>query len=226
MENDLILCREILLIKPYAYKSGTKESGAAWTMIANDLNSVREVKFQVTQKSVRDRCKLLIDKFKRQMREEEGASGIVVEPKEIDTLLREIKEESDVAAENYTEMNKQKQKDIENNRERAEEIRTVAMENLSTTQKRKNDESPTGVNSKKRTGSETMSYLMNKLENDNAIKKEELELKKQSIDVELTRQNNFALLLNQQQQQIQQQNERINQQNEIMLRLLETLAKK
>ena len=67
---------------------------------------------------------------------------------------------------------------------------------------------------------------MNKLENDNAIKKEELELKKQSIDVELTRQNNFALLLNQQQQQIQQQNERINQQNEIMLRLLETLAKK
>ena len=133
MENDLILCREILLIKPYAYKSGTKESGAAWTMIANDLNSVREVKFQVTQKSVRDRCKLLIDKFKRQMREEEGASGIVVEPKEIDTLLREIKEESDVAAENYTEMNKQKQKDIENNRERAEEIRTVAMENLSTT---------------------------------------------------------------------------------------------
>jgi len=220
--HDVVLCRELLLMKPYRFKPGTKDSGSAWTAVASDLNSITEVNFNVNQKGVRDRSKLLIDKFKRRMREEENSSGTVQEPTEIDNLLEEIKSESEVAAEQFDTMNQNKQKQVEKARENAEQVRTVAMENLSETNKRKSlDISPTS-SKKRNTGSETLSYLMAKLESDKELKKQELEMKRLQIENERNQQNTFNALLEQQRQmQINQQ-----QQNELVLRLMETIAKK
>ena len=126
-EHNILLCREVLLLKPYTFKSGTKESGSAWSSVACNLNTVIEVTFNVSQKSVRDRTKLLIDKFKRRTREEENSSGTVVEPTEIDMLLTDIKSETEEAAEKYDSLNT-KQKELEkSSRENAEVIRTVAI---------------------------------------------------------------------------------------------------
>lgn len=222
-QHDIYLCRELLLLKPYQFKPGTKESGAAWTSVATDLNVVKEISFTVNQKSVRDRTKLLLDKFKRRMREEENSSGTVQEETEIDQLLADIKSESDEAAERYESMNTNKQKEIEKAKENAESIRLLAMENLSDTQKRKivDDNSP--ISHKRRnSGSETLTFLMAKLESDKELKKQELEMKKQSIERDLQQQNIFNQLLEQQRQMnINQQ-----QQNQLVLQLIGAIVTK
>ena len=64
-EHDIYLGREILLIKPCQYKSGFKESGNAWSSIAEDLNKIAGVHFDVNQKGVRDRCRNLLEKQKK-----------------------------------------------------------------------------------------------------------------------------------------------------------------
>ena len=146
------------------------------------------------------------------MRQEENSSGTNQEPTEIDQLLTDIKSESDEAAERYDNINASKQKQLEKSKANAEAIRQVAMENLSDTRKRKGDseESPTG-SKKWNTGSETMSYLMSKLESDKEFRKQELELKRQAIDRDLQQQNNFVMLLEQQ----RQLNENQQQQNQL-----------
>ena len=113
-KHDIVLCRELLIMKPYNYKPSTKESGSAWTSVAEDLNKVtEEVIFNVSQKAVRDRTKLLIDKFKRRMREEEASSGTVQEQTELDVLLEEIKGETEEASEKCEAMNSRKKKEQE-----------------------------------------------------------------------------------------------------------------
>ena len=51
-EHDSYLGREILLMKPYQYKPGYKQIGNAWTSVAEDLNKILEVRFDVNQKGV------------------------------------------------------------------------------------------------------------------------------------------------------------------------------
>ena len=65
--HDVMLCREISLMRPYSFKPGTKESGSAWFSVASDLNTVQELKFTVNQKSVRDRTKLLLENYNTRM---------------------------------------------------------------------------------------------------------------------------------------------------------------
>lgn len=100
-EHDLILCREILMIQPYQYRSGSKESGNAWTSISTDLNSIVEVKFNTTRKSVRDRYKLLLDKYNKKMRTQLGASGSSENPTELDEILENIKGEAGTFIEGF-----------------------------------------------------------------------------------------------------------------------------
>ena len=64
-EHDIYLGRKVLLGKPDQYKPGYKESGHARISIAVDLNKISEVHFDVNQKSVRDRCRHLLEKHKQ-----------------------------------------------------------------------------------------------------------------------------------------------------------------
>ena len=76
-------------------------------------------------------------------------------------MLTEIKKEWDEATENYDELKQQQVKEQDKSRERAKEIRTVAMKNLGSIQKRKSEEtSPSS--GKSRIGSETLVYLYDK----------------------------------------------------------------
>ena len=67
-DHDLLLCREVLFIKLYQYKPGTKESGNAWNLVSEDLNSTQDLIFSTTQKYVHDRFRLLprVSSLKRQ----------------------------------------------------------------------------------------------------------------------------------------------------------------
>ena len=92
-KHDIYLGREIFLIKPYQYKPGSKDSGNVWSSIADDLNKISEVPFDVNQKDVRDRCRNLLEKTQKKMRREEGESGFNEEDTELDNLLQNITEE-------------------------------------------------------------------------------------------------------------------------------------
>ena len=109
--HEVMLGRELLLMKPYNFKPGTKESGAAWTAVADDLNKITEIKFNVNQKSVRDHTKTMIANHKRKMRNQIADSGSVENPTELDLLLAEISNEMDEAAEKYENMNTNKKKE-------------------------------------------------------------------------------------------------------------------
>ena len=71
-EHDIYLGREILLIKPHQDKPGSKESGNAWSSIAEDLNKISQVHFDVNQKDVRDRCRNLLEKHKKKKERKEN----------------------------------------------------------------------------------------------------------------------------------------------------------
>ena len=80
-EHDLLLCREILVCRPYKFKERTVERGKI----------CETAKFRVNKRSVRERFKLIKEKFKRKIREEENSSGIDVEPtSELEQALEEI----------------------------------------------------------------------------------------------------------------------------------------
>ena len=90
-EHDLLLCREILVCQPYKFKERTVERGKIWEEISNHLNTCETAKFRVNKRSVRERFKLIKEKFKRKIREEENSSGIDVEPtSELEESLEEI----------------------------------------------------------------------------------------------------------------------------------------
>ena len=55
--------KEILLYEPWTYKHGSTERGKTWENICDSLNSLPDLYFKVTQRSIRDRFKLLTDKF-------------------------------------------------------------------------------------------------------------------------------------------------------------------
>ena len=98
-EHDAIFLREVLASDLYSTRKGSSERGKIWSQLAEKLNEVSSCKFIVTQKSLRDRLKLLTQKHKQKMRSEERASGIDPEMAEIDIMLEEICEKEEVAEE-------------------------------------------------------------------------------------------------------------------------------
>ena len=68
----------MLTVESYKCKNISHESGHAWDLIAANVKSVHAPLFRVSQKSVRDRARILLKNFKLKIREEQ-ASGIDVE---------------------------------------------------------------------------------------------------------------------------------------------------
>ena len=176
-EHDVLLCREILVSQPYQFRERTVERGKIWEEISNRLNNCQTAKFRVTKRSVRDRFKLIKEKFKRKIREEESSSGIDVEPaSELDQALEEIcaLEESFPV-----EATDSKQAKAEEDKHKAEEIRQKAMESYGQTKTRlTSDETHAEPKKKKRRGgNDSIEFLREKSEQELEVRKKELELK-------------------------------------------------
>ena len=150
-EHDLLLCREILVCQPYKFKERTVERGKIWEEISNHLNTCETAKFRVNKRSVREQFKLIKEKFKRKIREEENLSGIDVEPtSELEQALEEICsfEESFPVKEKESKQAKE-----EENKHKAQEIRKKAMESYGQTKSRiVGDEAPMEPKKKNRRG--------------------------------------------------------------------------
>ena len=83
-DHDVLLIREILVFRPFAFKFGSRERGQAWDKIAETLNTVQQVRFSVDQRGVRERYAKLEKAYKKRMRKEHQASGISPELAELD----------------------------------------------------------------------------------------------------------------------------------------------
>ena len=82
----------MLTVEPYKCKIRSCESGQPWDLIAANLTSVHAPHFRVSQKSVRDRARILLKNFKMKVREEEKAPGI--EKPELSDIEAALKERS------------------------------------------------------------------------------------------------------------------------------------
>ena len=117
------MLREVLVLEPHQCRSGSKERGAAWTTIAENLKAF-DMKF--SQRSVRERFEKIIKEFKAK---EARASGVDVEYTELDKLLTDIVEKMEEFEEAMEKVKGNEKKD----RESAEEMRKRAVEQLGET---------------------------------------------------------------------------------------------
>ena len=212
-EHDILLGREILVVEPYTAKPRTFLKGQLWNKISENLNKLEEPKFVIVQRSVRDRFKLLREKFKKRMTAEERATGISPEMSELDAIMEEIIELEDSYTEEHINGSMEKMRKEQEDKENANDIRLKAMETLRETQKRKAD---SGMEDEKKIKqrsrrSEAVHYLRERMESDKQLREKELDIRKKEVEIEAIKQENegrrhkeFIQMMQLQNQQMQQ----------------------
>ena len=233
--HDDMLCREILVTNPFTgTKKGTVARGTKWEQVAENLNKIELVHFKVDKRSVRDRYNHLAKILRKKLSDEKKESGIDPEMTDIEHALEELIEIEDAAETDQAVVNKQKNRKINQDRENAEDIRKTAMEKLSQTKKRKAEDSEERKWKRRSTGSETLNFLREKNERVQEMRREEIELQRNQLELETRKQDNFmAVMVHQQQQQQSQMQDftammatQMKQQSDMMLALLSKLAQK
>ena len=165
------------MVEPCKCKNRSRESGQKWDLIAANLNCVHAPRFWLSQKSVRDRARILQKNFKLKIREEEKASGIEVEElSELDLALEEIIEK-EKAANAQLDLEESVRKNELQDKANAEEMRLQAMEKLGESKKRKEASGLTAGDQKKkkarRSGSDTLDFMREKMEKDMTMKQDQ-----------------------------------------------------
>ena len=172
-EHDVLLCREILVFQPFKFKERTVERGKIWEEIANRLSNCHTLKLRVNKRSVRERFKLIKERFKRKIQDEEKASGIDVEPaSELEQALEDICALEESLPEKFM-VSKQARAEIK--KLKAEEIRQKAMKSFGQTKAREGQEEP--AKKKRRGGNDSIQFLREKSEKELEVRKQELKLK-------------------------------------------------
>ena len=142
----------------------------------------------VTTKSVRDHFNLLLTKRKNKKPENERASGINIEEKEIDTLLDEILEDIENFQEVLSTQSDAKRQAEAADKEKAEEMRMRAMETYGESRKRKNeDDDTTPQRGKRRSGWETIQFLTDRNEANRQQHAEEIKLRREELELKRER---------------------------------------
>lgn len=196
--------------------------------MADHLNCIPEPKFKVSKRAGRERFTLLAEKFKKKMKAEEKASGIDTEMNELDVLLEEIVEKEEEFDKDQSE---HKAKDDQSKAE-ANDMRLKAMESLKESKKRRSEEHEKQL-PKKKTGSEALDYLREKMDGDKYLREKELlEIKVKEQERDEQRQKladdqhkDMMAMMNRQQQEMQQMQMRFfdqqQQQNNLLLALFQ-----
>lgn len=130
--TEKMLLRMVVVEEPYKFKAGTRERGAAWNTIAEDL---QKEGLKVTQRSVREKFEKMLREHKKKEEEEAKASGVDTDYGEIYQAMTDIKERITEFEElrEGEEQKKQKEKTT------AEDMRKKATEKLGETKRRKSD---------------------------------------------------------------------------------------
>ena len=154
--------------------------------MATTLNNCSCLAFNVDKRSVRDHVGILQNRHKKKLRAEEKATGIVPdEPTELENLLEQIIALEESAEAEQQETGREKNRKIESDRAKAEDIRLKAMEKLKDTQKRQSDGMEDNQSKQpRRSGSSAISYLSQRADINYELKQEELKLKRDRQEFE------------------------------------------
>ena len=209
--KDELMLREVLLLEPYKFKVRTKLRGAAWSKIAENLNKLDPQKFKVDQRSVRERFDVLKSQCTSELRKQETESGGNPEESEVMNAMESILENMKEAERIQNEKVSSKAENDEKEKAAAADMREKAMETFAESKKRKDlssTEKETKAKKSRSSGSDTINYLREKAENEQDLRKEELELKKRKYDLldaqQKASENQQQDLLRTMQQQMQQ----------------------
>ena len=195
-KHDIFLCTEILITEPFKFRKGSLDRGRLWTVVANNLNRIEEVHFNVKQRGVRERWEVIQSRWQARMRNEEKASGIAPEPEsDLDNMIQEITEKERLAEEGRG--GDEKIKKAESERETAEHVRKQAMETFNETEKRSESKTEDeclnkSTKRKRRSGSDSVEYLREKSSLEMKLRAEELAVKKKQLELDEARQNSFV----------------------------------
>ncbi|XP_067047924.1 caldesmon-like [Acropora muricata] len=223
-EHDVMLGREIMLFELWKYKAGSRERGQCLDRIAESLNHLERPSFSVSQKSVRDRLKILERDFKKKERSEKNASGISPERTEVDQIMEdylEQKEDQERESEKASEESRDK---MAKEKATAEDMRNKAMERLSETKKRAGSDLP--KKKRKNNGNDTLEYLKEASDRECELKKQELEFKMQQEKSAAAQQTLMLQQMKNQQEQFQTMLQMFMQQQQTQSHALLELLKK
>ena len=210
IEKDIMMMREVAALGVLIQKPGSKERGQLWQLVSDSLNKNG---FCVTSRGVRDRLSINMKKHRVQANKEKKLSGEGGEEiTEYDILVEELIEISDDTDAQKDEKSKEKKNAVDENRMKALDIRNTAMERFGETRKRKaldiEDKSP---KSSRRSSSDTLTFL-----------REKMEVDKENRRIEREERAEARVLAQQQQNNIQNMfNHMLAQQTEILKMLLE-----
>ncbi|XP_065067562.1 DNA ligase 1-like [Rhopilema esculentum] len=192
-EHNNMLCREVLVVEPYKFKIGSRERGACWEKVANNLNGIEHPLFIVDKRAVRDHVLKLIRDFKRKMAAEEKASGITKEMSELDEAIESIIGRMEGAEEEISQADKSRCKEVEREREAAENIRKRAMESIGESRERETSEGGFKRNRMERK-MDTAVYLKERHDEEVNLRKAEVDLREREIQLrEKEQEQNYEL---------------------------------
>ena len=165
-----------------------------------------------------------MEKFKAKRKNGAKQSGVDVQDSELDVAMEKIWEKwQEAESQDATcDMNK---KQIEAHKASVEEVRRKACEKLGETSKRKMEKEASEVKTRKsrRYGSDTIEFLLEKVKQDLAIRKEEVQRKEREEERHVRLQEQFILAQQQQRQHQMQMRNMMQQQNRAIIELMENL---
>ena len=185
-EHDVLMLREMIVSDVFSFKKGSVSRGDAWDSVDEKLNQIDSPQFRIKDKrGVRDRWVLLRRKFRSQIREEQAASGVVVEDLTEKEVLIEvlIEELIDTIKPDDNRLSDQQDKD------KAEEIRKKAMESMGETKKRKlsrgmTDEDQPTTSGRKRCAQPLVDFLRENVNAERELRQQELDIKRKEQEKE------------------------------------------
>ena len=137
-----------------------------------------------------------LETMRLKIKNEEKASGISPTRSELEEALEYLIEKEDASDEIHK--NNLNKKDDLVEREKAEEVRKVAMESLGATKRRKEDEKENSNKEPKRrrsAGSDTVAFLREKSEKEMEARAADCELRKAQVELEAKKHNDMLQVL-------------------------------
>ena len=199
-EHDVLMLREMVVSDVFSFKKGSVSRGDAWDSIAEKLNQIDSPQFRIKDKrGVRDRWELVRQKFKSKIREEEAASGVVVEDlTEKEVLIDELIEREDTIKPGDNRLSVQQK----NDKDKAEDIRKKAMESVGETKNGKlsrgtTDEDQPTTSGRKRCAQPLVDFLRENANAERELRQQELDIKRK--EQEKQQETIQAMMLQQQQ---------------------------
>ena len=211
--KDVLLAKEVLYLEPFLFKERTAQSVQAWQDFVNNMKNYPGKFAKLTSRGAKDHIALLIKNHKKKNADEQKATGISPEQSEMDNILEEIIERMEVNVAEIEKDNEKKKREVA----LAKDIRLTAMEVLSQTKKREDEDrniKPAKQIRRRSNGSEMVAYLKERAEEEMALRAKVEESKHTQIANEAKRHEDlFNILLQQQKQQqkFQQQQVQLNQ---------------